>query len=181
MKILCLLCLLLFIIVIRMLFSKEGFENPQDCTKLSDCKTCADTYGCSWCPSKTSCVYTKKIKSTDDCNQSNTITASEQCKIQPKLPPIANSTYDGSIKDISIYDAPLYTNDVNSYLPPMVYTSDKKNCSNEDIVSSIDNMRKEIKNLKMELPGIISSSMGDSLQPMIKGILSENYYIQGFQ
>lgn len=171
------LLILIFIIYIQYVNDVEGFID-KDCTTLKDCTSCADADGCSWCPKKSTCVYTKKIKSTDECNQSNVIGASEQCKVHSKLDPLADSVYDGSIKNMSIYDTPIYKNNINSDLPPAIFTTQDKNYSNEDVVSNINKMREDIKNLKMELPNIISSSIGNNVQPMIKSLLSNT---QGFE
>lgn len=160
--------LIVLLIVIIVLYTSlhyteimtEGFEDT-DCTALKDCASCADAAGCSWCPKKSTCVYNKKIKGTDECNLSNVISASEQCKVQPKLAPLEDSKYDGSIKNISIYDTPLYKNNVNSYLGPPIFTTEDKNYSNEDVVSNINKMREDIRNLKVELPGIVQASIAN--------------------
>ena len=51
--------------------------------------------------------------------------------------------------------------------------------SNEDLLSNMNDVRNDIKNYKTEMPGIIASSVEQQIKPMVKGILSENYYIQG--
>ena len=69
----------------------------------------------------------------------------------------------------------------NKIPPPNVYTADKIKYSNEDVVSNANNVRNDIQNLNIGLPGIISSSVENNIKPMVKGILAENYYIQGFE
>jgi hypothetical protein len=53
--------------------------------------------------------------------------------------------------------------------------------SNEDLLSNMNDVRNDIANYKTEMPGIISSAVEGQIKPMVKGILSDNYYIQGFQ
>ena len=159
--------LIVLLIIIIVLYTSlhytqitEGFEDI-DCTIFKDCEACAGVAGCSWCPKKSTCVYDKKIKGTDECNLSNVISASEQCKVQRTLAPLADSKYDGSIKNISIYDTPIYKNNVNSYLGPPIFTTEDKNYSNEDVVSNINKMRADIRNLKVELPGIVQAAIAN--------------------
>ena len=53
--------------------------------------------------------------------------------------------------------------------------------SNEDLMSNMNDVRNDITNYKIEMPGIIASTVEDNIKPMVKGILAENYYIQGFE
>jgi len=53
--------------------------------------------------------------------------------------------------------------------------------SNEDIVSNMNDVRNDIQNVYTELPGIVATSVENNIKPMVKGILEENYYIQGFE
>jgi hypothetical protein len=45
----------------------------------------------------------------------------------------------------------------------------------------MNDVRNDIRNNRQELPGLISSTIENQIKPMVKGILGENYYIQGFQ
>jgi hypothetical protein len=51
--------------------------------------------------------------------------------------------------------------------------------SNEDLLSNMNDVRNDITNYRTEMPGIIASTVEDQIKPMVKGILAENYYIQG--
>ena len=51
--------------------------------------------------------------------------------------------------------------------------------SNQDLLSNMNDVRNDIKNYRTEIPGIIASSVEEQIKPMVKGILAENYYIQG--
>jgi hypothetical protein len=53
--------------------------------------------------------------------------------------------------------------------------------SNEDLLSNMNDVRNDITNYQQNVPGIIASAVENQIKPMVKGILSENYYIQGFQ
>jgi hypothetical protein len=43
----------------------------------------------------------------------------------------------------------------------------------------MNDVRNDITNYRTEMPGIIASSVEQQIKPMVKGILAENYYIQG--
>jgi hypothetical protein len=86
--------------------NKEGFAT----CSYSDCKGCASASGCSWCPSKNSCISSELLKSSDlQCNQFNTVTSFDQCNINPN--------------SLSIADKPK---------PPNVYHIDTLNSSDID-------------------------------------------------
>jgi hypothetical protein len=81
-----------------------------------------------------------------------------------------------------LYDFSLYQNRITDKIPPPnLYMNGEMKISNQDVVSNTNNVRNDIQNLYQELPGIIASSVENGIKPMVKGILSENYYIQGFQ
>ena len=169
----------LIILILIMLFTKkqkEGFLNDY-CKQYNDCETCAETGGCSWCSKAKLCVYSKDLKSTDECNQNNVTNSSFMCNstLYDKIPP-QNSV------NIDLEDYDFYKNEIkNKIPPPNVYTNEDILYSKEDIMSSMNNVRNDIKNLNTGLPGIISSSIENNIKPMVKGILSDNYYIQGFK
>lgn len=106
----------------------------------------------------------------------NTIASQFRCKsiAEDEVPP----------KDVTFeeqYDFTLYKDKIKNRIPPPnAYTSGKVDYSPADIVSNTNNVRNDVANLQIELPGIISSSVENQIRPMVRGILSENYYIQGF-
>jgi hypothetical protein len=51
--------------------------------------------------------------------------------------------------------------------------------SNEDLLSNMNDVRNDITNYRTEMPDIIASTVEQQIKPMVKGILAENYYIQG--
>jgi hypothetical protein len=158
---------------------KEGFLNSY-CQTHTNCQDCTKASGCSWCPAANICLSSTSLKSTDKkCNQSNTIQSSFLCKS------VLDSTKMPNITDTShniIYDFTLYKDRIaNKLSPPNTFMTDTLGYSNEDTISSMNNVRNSIQNLHTELPGIITSSVENGIKPMVKGILSENYYIQGFQ
>lgn len=137
----------LVLLLLAMLYTKEGFIGS-DCTKLTSCKTCADTSGCSWCPKKNICIYSKNLKSTDECNQMNVINSSFSCDVKNKLTPAL--------------DAIIYKNEIGNKIPPAnVYTTGKVQYTNEDVISTLDNMKNDNKNLRFEVQGL-RSNLGNS-------------------
>jgi hypothetical protein len=48
-------------------------------------------------------------------------------------------------------------------------------------MGSVTNMQNDLKNLRGEIPYIVSSSVENNIRQIVKGILAENYYIQGFE
>ena len=169
----------LVILMLVMLFTskqKEGFLNKY-CETHNNCASCAEASGCSWCSKGKVCLDSTTLKSTDkQCNQNNVINSAFLCKseIEDKIPPEAVVSND------IMYDWTLYKNKITDKIPPPnTYMAGKIKYSNEDVVSNANNVRNDIQNLHTELPGIIASSVQDGIRPMVKGILSENYYIQG--
>jgi hypothetical protein len=148
------------------------------CDDHKDCKSCANASGCSWCPKSKVCLSSTLLKSTDNnCNQLNTIHSSFRCKslIDDEITP-KDTTFEEQ------YDFTLYKDKISDKIPPPnVYMSGKVVYSPADIVSNTNNVRNDVNNFQLEIPGIISSSVENQIKPMVKGILSENYYIQGFE
>lgn len=160
-------------IFVHQMNRREAFADI-DCADISDCKTCAVADKCSWCPKLNLCIYTSSITSTDkNCNQMNVVNSSEGCSVNKTLAPIKI--------DESIYDSRTYKNDFYKNLPPGVYTADEVKYSNEDVMGSVTNMQNDLKNLRGEIPYIVSSSVENNIRQIVKGILAENYYIQGFE
>jgi len=147
------------------------------CDEYKDCQSCANASGCSWCPKSKVCLTSTLLKSTDkNCNQMNTINSSFRCKssIDGEIPP-PDVTFENQ------YDFVLYKDKIADRTPPPnAYMSGKVHYSPADIMSNMNDIRNYVDNLHIELPGIISSSVENEIQPMVKGILSQNYYIQGF-
>jgi hypothetical protein len=173
----------LIILSLVMIFTqtkKEGFLADY-CAKYKSCMDCSSASGCSWCPKSKVCLTSTTLKSTDVmCNQMNTIASSFRCKsadgVEPPTLPEAIASND------VMYDFSLYKNRITDKIPPPnLYMAGKVKVSNEDLLSNMNDVRNDITNYKEEMPGIISSSVENQIKPMVKGILSENYYIQGFQ
>lgn len=171
-------CIFIIYLLIITTKKKEGFLNAY-CNTYTDCISCANASGCSWCPKGKTCLNSTLLKSTDkECNQMNTVTSAFLCskEIDNKVPPEAVVSND------IMYDYTLYKNKITDKIPPPnVYMSGKVDYSLQDVVSNTDNLRNDLNNYQTELPGIIASSVENQIKPMVKGILSENYYIQGFE
>jgi len=169
----------LVILMLVMIFTqstKEGFLNDY-CQTFNNCVDCASASGCSWCPKAKKCIGSTTLKSTDkECNQMNVINSSFSCQSQmkDKIPPPAVESND------ILYDWTLYRNKISDRIPPPnIFTTEKVKYTNQDVISNMNNVRNDLDNLYTELPGIVQQSVETGIKPMVKGILSENYYIQG--
>ena len=173
----------LVILVLVMVVStkqKEGFMEDY-CGGFNSCMDCSSASGCSWCPKKNACLTSTTLKSTDtNCNQDNTITSSFRC---PSAGGVETPTLPESIASNDVlYDFSLYKNRITDKIPPPnLYMAGKVDVSNEDLLSNMNDVRNDITNYKEEMPGIIAGAVEGQIKPMVKGILAENYYIQGFE
>lgn len=160
---------------------KDGFMNGY-CNQYTDCTSCANASGCSWCPESKFCLNSTTLKSTDNsCNQMNTISSAFRCKAAEEdtvSPTLQSDISSGNV----MYDFSLYKNRITDKIPPPnVYTSGEVKTSSADIMSDMNSIRTDLRNYQKELPGIISSAVENQIKPMVKGVLSDNYYIQGFE
>ncbi len=173
----------LVILMLVMIFTqkhKEGFLDGY-CAQHKTCMECSSASGCSWCPKGKVCLTSTTLKSTDKtCNQMNTISSSFRC---PSAEGVEPPTLPEAIASNEVlYDFSLYKNRITDKIPPPnTYTIGTTHVSNEDLLSNMNDVRNDIKNNRQELPGLISSTIENQIKPMVKGILGENYYIQGFQ
>jgi hypothetical protein len=170
--------LLIFMIITQK--SKEGFLSDY-CGKYISCMECSSASGCSWCPKAKECLTSTTLKSTDKtCNQMNTISSSFRC---PSAEGVEPPTLPEAIASNEVlYDFSLYKNRITDKIPPPnTYTTATTKISNEDLLSNMNDVRNSITNYKVEMPSIIVSTIENQIKPMVKGILSENYYIQGFE
>jgi hypothetical protein len=106
----------------------------------------------------------------------NTVQSSFLCdkEIDDKIPP------EAVVSEDIMYDYALYKNKITDKIPPPnVYTTEKVDYSLQDVMSNMNNIRNDLDNYRTEMPGIIASSVEGQIKPMVKGVLSENYYIQG--
>ena len=172
--------IILFLAMVLSTKQKEGFLDEY-CRKHNTCIDCSSASGCSWCPKLKVCLTSTTLKSTDrSCNQNNTITSSFRCPsaegVEPPTLPEAIASND------VLYDFSLYKNRITDKIPPPnLYMAGSIKVSNEDLLSNMNDVRNDITNYREEMPGIIASTVETQIKPMVKGILSENYYIQGFE
>ena len=157
---------------------KEGFLQDY-CAKNRSCFDCSSSSGCSWCPKSNVCLTSTVLKSTDKmCNQMNTISSSFRCNTVTGLQTLPEEIASNNV----MYDFSLYKNRITDKIPPPnMYMTGKIKVSNEDLLSNMNDVSNDITNYKIEMPGIISSAVENQIKPMVKGILGENYYIQGFE
>jgi hypothetical protein len=171
---------ILMLAVILTQKSKEGFLQDY-CQRFKNCMDCSSASGCSWCDKAKLFLTSTTLKSTDkDCNQMNTISSSFRCPsaggVEPPTLPEAIASND------VMYEFSLYKNRITDKIPPPnLYMAGEMKVSNEDILSNGNDIRNDIKNNREEMPGLIASTVQDQIRPMVRGILSENYYIQGFE
>lgn len=168
-----LLAAILIIFSIAMIYSnkyKESFLDSR-CAQYNNCSDCANASGCSWCPKENACLSSTSLKSTDkNCNQSNTIASSFNCKTGITV------ESDNAKSDTQQYDFAAFKDRIaNKIPPPNTYISEKIKYSNEDVVSNMNDVRNSISNLRLDLPTIITSSMENGIKPMVKGVLSQNF------
>jgi hypothetical protein len=171
---------ILMLVVIFTQKTKEGFLQIY-CQRFKTCMECSSSSGCSWCPNAQICLTSTTLKSTDrQCNQMNTIASSFRCPaadgIEPPTLPEAIASND------VMYEFSLYKNRITDKIPPPnLYMAGEVKVSNQDLLSNMNDVRNDITNYQFEMPGIIASTVHDQIKPMVKGILAENYYIQGFE
>jgi hypothetical protein len=175
--------IIIIVLILTMTYTKsikEGFEQSY-CKRFTDCMACSSASGCSWCANGNICLSSTSLKSTDKlCNQMNTIASSFRCPsaegVEPPTLPEAISSND------VMYEFSLYKNRITDKIPPPnLYMAGEMKISNADILSNANDVRNDIRNNHIELPGLIASTVQEQIKPMVKGILSENYYIQGFE
>ena len=112
-----------FIVLILILFfskkQKEGFLNEY-CQTYTDCTSCANASGCSWCSATKLCLDSTVLKSTDEkCNQINAINSSFRCKSDQTNP---SNPSDSQLD--SLFG--LYRDKIkNNIPPPNVYTTNE--------------------------------------------------------
>lgn len=175
---------IIFAILILSLFlsyrKKEGFLNNY-CANFKTCSDCSSSSGCSWCPKAKVCLTSTSLKSTDRiCNQMNTIASSFRCTSKEGIESL--EAIEAKQSNDVMYDFSLYKNRITDKIPPPnLYMAGTTKVSNEDLLSNMNDVRNVISNYKQEMPGIIASTAEQQIRPMVKGILSENYYIQGFE
>jgi hypothetical protein len=173
----------LVILMLAVVFTqktKEGFQE-QYCQRFKTCMDCSSSSGCSWCGKANVCLTSTTLKSTDkECNQMNTISSSFLCPGAGGIdtPPLPDAIASNDV----MYEFSLYKNRITDKIPPPnLYMAGEVKVSNQDLLSNMNDVRNDITNQRKELPGIIASSVEEQIRPMVRGILSENYYIQGFE
>jgi len=172
---------------------KEAFLEDY-CAANKDCISCADASGCSWCQNDNRCLMSRTLKGTDlKCNQSNTISASSQCdnasKTTAPVNPDPDTEYVFPLKMIKtiepnasnqvLYDFTLYKNRIMDKIPPPnAFTTEELEYTPETIMANTNQLRNDVKNLYKDIPEVMATALQNQIQPMVKGILSDNYLIQ---
>lgn len=158
--VLCVVLLVLFISV-KERFISERFTSQ--CTG-TNCKSCADQSGCSWCASANACIPTQSIKSTDpQCNLLNVVSSSFLCDMK-------------DTSQSTLMNEQLYKNQIADRVrPPNVYMNANMQYTPETVMANLNNVRQTVNQYNTQLPDRIASSVTDSIQPIVRGIISDRY------
>ena len=133
----------------------EGFVETK-CMDYGDCKSCAEKSDCTWCTSSKRCLTNSEIRGTDTlCNQVNLVHTPSLCL---------------SKKDRAV-TLPYQMDDKKK--PPNVYMTTESEYTNETVMAETEQLKKELANLKMSLPGLMAQSVHEQMKPMVKGIMCE--------
>jgi hypothetical protein len=54
--------------------------------------------------------------------------------------------------------------------PPNVYMAKDMEYTNETVMAETEQLKKELANLKMSLPGLMAQTVHEQMKPMVKGI-----------
>lgn len=125
-----LLALILIFIAVTIPYT-ESFLSA--CTG-TDCASCANQSGCSWCEQTKTCMNTQLLKSTDaQCNHLNTISSSFLCDMQP------TTSINEPNKEI------LYKDQIADRVrPPNVYITDDMQYTPETIMGNLNDVRQTL-------------------------------------
>jgi hypothetical protein len=169
--------IILFMVLWWTYHKKEGFLTDF-CAMNKDCISCADASGCSWCQNENRCIMNSILKSTDpNCNQSNTISAAFRCEdaLNTSVPVGPETNASNQV----LYDFTLYKNQIKDKIPPPnAFTTEELQYSPETVMANTNQLRMDIKNLYTDMPDVMATALQNQIQPMVKGILSDNYLIQ---
>jgi hypothetical protein len=156
---------------------KEGFLTDY-CAANTDCISCANASGCSWCQGENRCLSSRILKSTDPkCNQSNTISAAFRCQDASEITvPVGPET---NASNQVLFDFTLYKNQIKDKIPPPnAFTTEELEYTPETVMANTNQLRNDVKNLYGDIPEVMATALQNQIKPMVKGILSDNYLIQ---
>ena len=158
---------------------KEGFLDDY-CASNTDCVTCANASGCSWCPNEKRCLSSRILKSTDPkCNQGNTISAAFRCQDATDTISEVPEGPETNASNQVLYDFTLYKDLITDKIPPPnAFTTEQKEYSPETVMANSNHLARDIRNLYTDLPNVMATALQQQIRPMVKGILSDNYLIQ---
>ena len=156
------------ILILLFILSISYRESFNTCTG-TDCKSCSSQSGCAWCDETKKCVESTTLKSTGSaCNQRNAITSSFLC------PDVVAASYTGKVNDPK--EEQIYRDQIADRVrPPNVGMNDEMQYSPETIMGNLNELRHTLADYQQQLPDMISSSVENSIQPMVKGLLSSPY------
>ena len=155
---------LLFVLIVSIVYVvyfvyrnsiQEGFLEAK-CMDYVDCKTCAEKSDCTWCTSSKRCLTNSEIRGTDTmCNQVNLIHTAPLCPA-PTNKKAQDSTFPHMMDDKT--------------RPPNVYTTPDSEYTNETVMAQTEQLKKELANLKLSLPGLMAQTVHEQMKPMMKGV-----------
>lgn len=129
----------LLIAILLSMEQREGFL-VDPCASNSNCRTCADASGCSWCPAVKRCIQSTTLKSSDpDCNQEVAISSSDRCDLRGKITPPGTSPDNNPLYKDQIADRPR---------PPNAYQTDSLGYSSDTIMANVNDVRSQLNSLR---------------------------------
>lgn len=138
---------ILFVLLTLLHLSETSREPYIDryCNEHGNCQACMKTSGCAWCPLARKCKLSSSIKSDENCNPDNAITALDKCESSEKE----------SIDEP--FDEPSSENAKSK--PPSVYVTSEADYSHQTVMADVSKLRDELTHLQQELPDMIETTV----------------------
>lgn len=143
--------IVLLILVLYMFNRTQEPYIDRYCNERGSCQECMKTSGCAWCPLAHKCKLASSIKSDENCNPDNAITALDKCETTSKT----------SFEEA--YDEPPSENTKSK--PPSVYVTSEADYSHQTVMADVSKLRQEVSQLQHDLPDLIASTVRQTLQP----------------
>lgn len=145
---------MILVLLIAFLYVSNRSEEPyvdRYCNERGNCQACMKTAGCAWCPLAGKCKLASSVKSDENCNPDNAITALDKCETVNKT----------SLEEA--YDEPPSENAKSK--PPSVFLTSEADYSHQTVMADVSKLRQEVSQLQQDLPDLIASTVRKTLQP----------------
>lgn len=120
------------------------------CNEHGNCRACMSTAGCAWCPLAKKCKLASSIKSDENCNPDNAITALNKCE----------TSTDDSVEEA--YDET--PSEQTKTKPPSVYVTSETDYSHQTVMGDVTKLRSDFEHLQQQLPDLIASTVQQTLK-----------------